>query len=278
MLEIILGLAAAAFYGAGDFCGGLATKRTTMLSVTVISQSAGLLLLVIVLHFFHGHFAASDYIWAILAGICGALGIALLYHALSIGKMGVVSPITAVLAATVPVVYGFVSGNRIAPVPSVGIAVALLAVVLISMSFEEGGTREFSTLGVKEAVASGLILGGFYVFLTHAHASVGLDQLFVSRIASIALLLVLAAATRTSLVPRNGTAPLIILSGAMDMSANILFVLAAFNGALAIAAVLTSLYPASTVILARIVLKERLQRVQLIGVAAALIGVALIAS
>lgn len=248
-----------------------------MLSVTVISQSAGLLLLIMVLPFFHGHFARSDYVWAILAGICGALGIALLYHALSIGKMGVVSPITAVLAATVPVVYGFISGNRIALLPTLGIVVALFAVVLISMSFEGGGVREFSTAGVKEAVASGIILGGFYVFLTHAHASVGLDQLFVARIASIAFLLLLAAASRTSLVPRNGTAPLILLSGAMDMTANALFVLAAYSGVLAIAAVLTSLYPASTVILARVILKERLQRIQLIGVVVALVGVALIA-
>src|SRR5271156_6861160 len=103
MIAIVLGLAAAGFYGAADFCGGLATKRTSIFSVTVISQAAGLVLLALLLlfipsHAFRGAAGPTDYAWGFAAGLCGGLGLALLYHALSIGKMGVVSPITAVLA------------------------------------------------------------------------------------------------------------------------------------------------------------------------------------
>ncbi|MHB8146908.1 MAG: EamA family transporter [Vulcanimicrobiaceae bacterium] len=278
MLSIVLGICAAAFYGGADFCGGLATRRTAMLSVTAISQAAGLVLLVAMLPLFPAHAHLADYLWGALAGICGGVGIALLYHALSIGTMGVVSPITAVLAASVPVAFGALRGDRLGIGQIVGIAVALVAVVLISSSTEADGTRELSTRGVKEAVASGLILGGFYLFLAHARPSMGLDPLVGARISSVLFLLLLAGVTKTDLRPRGGTLPLIVLCGLIDMTANALYLLATYNGQLAIAAVLTSLYPASTVLLARLVLKERLRLVQKMGVGLALIGVALIAS
>ncbi len=278
MIAVVLGILAAAFYGGADFCGGLATRRTTMLSVTVISQGAGLVLLLGLLPFFPARVHAADLGWAALAGICGGAGIALLYHALSVGTMGVVSPITAVLAAAVPVAFGAIRGDRLGLGQVLGIAIALVAVVLISSSTEADGTREFSTRGVKEAVASGLILGGFYLFLAHARPGMGLDPLVGARVSSVLVLVLLAAATKTGLRPRGGTLPLILLCGAMDMTANALYLLATYNGQLAIAAVLTSLYPASTVILARVMLKERLRFIQKLGVGLALVGVALIAA
>jgi drug/metabolite transporter (DMT)-like permease len=276
MNAIVLGLLAAAFYGSADFCGGLATKRTSIFSVAVISQAVGFALLLALLPFFPGHLTHAGLGWGMLAGICGGLGLALLYHALSIGKMGVVSPITAVLAAALPVVIGLARGERLSTFQVTGILVALIAVVLISLSTEEDGRIEFSTVGVREAIASGIVLGGFYTFLALGGKHDGLYPLVAARIGSVGFLILLALAMRRSMVPRNRTLPLIALAGAIDMTANALYVFATYAGYLSIAAVLTSLYPASTVFLARIVLKERLQMLQKVGVGCALVGVALI--
>jgi uncharacterized membrane protein len=278
VLSVLLGLLAATFYGAADFCGGLATKRTSIFAVAVFSQAVGFVLLIVVVAFVPAHVTLSDYGWGFASGICGAIGLALLYHALSIGKMGVVSPITAVLAAALPVVVGVaVRHEHLMLAQIVGIVVALIAVVLISMSHEENGQIEFATAGVKEAIASGLILGGFYLFLGLAHSDSGLHPLLAARVASVGLLVVVALIARSSFVPSNGTLPLVAFAGAIDMTANALYLIATHVGYLAVAAVLTSLYPASTVFLARVVLKERLALVQKIGVGLALVGVALIA-
>ena len=276
-MGIVLGLFAALFYGAADFCGGLATKRTSMLAVAIVAQAVGFGLILFALPFFPASAGATDYGWGLLAGVCGGLGIALLYHALSIGKMGVVSPITAVLAAITPVVVGVLRGERLAWYQGLGIAVALVAVVLISMSVDDDGRREFSTVGVKEAIFSGIVLGGFYTFLALAGKHAGLYPLVAARAGSVGFLILVALVMRKSMRPTNGTLPLIALAGAIDMTANVLYLLATYAGYLSIAAVLTSLYPASTVLLARIVLNERLQTVQKFGVACALAGVVLIA-
>lgn len=276
-MGIALGLLAAAFYGAADFLGGLATKRTSMFAVTILSQGVGFALLLAVVPFFPAHVVPVDYLWGALGGLCGGLGLALLYHALSIGKMGVVSPITAVLAASLPVVVGVVRGERLATLQMAGMVVALVAIVLISLSTEEDGRIEVSTAGVKEAVASGVILGGFYTFLALGGKGAGLYPLLGARCGSIALLVAVALVLRRPMVPSRATVPTIVLAGAIDMTANALYVLATFRGYLSVVAVLTSLYPASTVFLARVVLRERLQLQQKIGVACALAGVVMIA-
>jgi drug/metabolite transporter (DMT)-like permease len=209
--------------------------------------------------------------------VCAGIGIALLYHALSIGKMGVVSPITAVLAAALPLVAGVVRGDRISALQFLGIALAFIAIVLISVSFEEGGVREISTKGVKEAIASGVIIGGFFLFISFSSHAAGLTSLVTARLASIGILTIIGLSFRASLMPPPGTFWLVLFTGAIDMTANALFVLATYAGYLSIAAVLTSLYPASTVFLARLILNERLMTSQKVGVGLALAGVALIA-
>jgi len=276
-LGIVLGLLAATLYGSADFCGGLATKRSSMWSVTVLSQGIGFVLLFGVLPFFPGHATVADYAWGAAAGACGGLGLALLYHALSIGKMGIVSPITAVLAASLPVIAGSMHGEHLSTYQLAGIIIALLAVVLISTSHDGEGKFEFVTAGVKQAIASGLVLGAFYLLLAHAGSRAGLYPLVTARLASMLLLTVIALLARQSVRPAKGAMRLIVLAGGIDMMANALYVLATFHGYIAIAAVLTSLYPASTVILAWIVLKERLQTIQYTGLICALAGVLLIA-
>jgi drug/metabolite transporter (DMT)-like permease len=276
-VAILLGLLAAAFYGAADFCGGFATRRSGMLAVAVVSQAMGFLLLLAVLRFVPGNVTHAGVIYGLLGGACGGIGIALLYHALSVGKMGVVSPITAVLAAALPVIVGLARGDRLSAWQLLGIVVALIAVVLISLSTEPDGRFEFSTAGVREAIASGLALGGFYIFLALAGKGAGLYPLACARFGSIALLFIVALGLRRSIVPAKPTLPIVLFGGLIDMTANILYVLAAYAGYLSIAAVLTSLYPASTVFLARIILGERLSQLQKFGVGLALAGVALIA-
>lgn len=277
MATVVLSLFAALFYGAADFCGGLASRRTGVFSVAVLSQGAGLIVLLAILPFFPGHATSSDYLWGTAAGLCGGVGLALLYHALSIGRMGVVSPITAVLAAALPLGVGILRGEHLTVLQLCGIAVALGAIVLISISTEPDGAREISTAGVKEAIASGLVIGGFYLCISFAHPASGLHGLLAARIASTLFLALAALAMRSSLVPAGGTLGLILFGGTIDMTANALYVLATYNGYLSIAAVLTSLYPAGTVFLARAVLKERLALVQKFGVGLALAGVTMIA-
>ena len=272
-----MGLFAALFYGAADFCGGLATKRSAMVAVTLCSQAAGFALLLFTRPFLPAHAAASDYLFGALGGLCGGIGVMLLYHALSIGKMGVVSPITAVIAAALPLAFGVVRGEHLSALQVAGIGAAFIAIGMISFSSEDGGRREFSTAGVKEAIACGIALGGFYLFLSFTHPAAGLDNLIGARIGSIAVLLLAGLVTRAAFVPQRADWPLVLATGTLDMSANALFVLATFHGYLAIAVVLTSLYPASTVFLARIVLNERLRGMQKAGVVLALAGVVLIA-
>jgi len=269
-------LFAALFYGAADFCGGLATRRSAMLAVTLFSQAAGFVVFLIVRPLIPGHAVASDYVFGALGGACGGLGILLLYHALSIGKMGVVSPITAVIAAALPLGVGIARGEHLSGAQIVGLALALIAIVLISISEERRGTREIATAGVREALASGVAIGGFYLFLSYTHPAARLDNLIAARAASVGILLAIALVTRSQLRANRADWPLIAGAGLLDMTANALYVLATFNGYLSIAAVLTSLYPASTVLLARIVLSERLSGIQKAGVVFALAGVVLV--
>ncbi len=276
-MTIVLSLISAVLYGAADFCGGIAARRVAALSVALVSQTAGLIALLAIVAFLPGQPRPADYLWGALAGLSGGAGIALLYHALSIGKMGVVSPVTAVLAAVPSLIVGTVRGDHLAISQIAGIVLSLAAIVLISFSFEESGVRELSTRGLREALLAGLIIGGFFAFISQAHPSAGLYPLLAARTASVVVIGALALWTRSAPTRDPRMFWLIVAAGLIDILANACYVLATFMGALSIAVVLASLYPASTVFLARVVLKERLARSQWFGVALALAGVSLIA-
>jgi drug/metabolite transporter (DMT)-like permease len=277
-MTVVLALAAALAYGAADFCGGLATRRTRAAAVVIISQLGGFLVLAAAWLAFPagGRLSHDDLVYGLCVGLGGAIAITSLYAALAVGRMGVVSPITAVIGASVPVVTGFALGERPSTAAIVGVALALVAVVLVSIDAE---TRGFSlrSPGVVLALVSGLAIGASYVFLSLGRNDGGFDRLAIARVVSVGLLTAYALVRRQSLRPAPDALPLIFGAGALDMSANVLYVLAARAGLFAIAAVLTSLYPASTVLLARIFLHERLTRVQWCGVAFAACGVVLIA-
>jgi drug/metabolite transporter (DMT)-like permease len=277
-VAVLLALASAVVYGAADFCGGLASRRATSYAVVAVSQAAGLVVLLLLLPWLGGNATAGDLAWGAGAGLAGAIGLVLFYRALAEGVMSVVAPVTAVAAAAVPVLVGLAFGERLGVAAAVGIVLALVAVVLVAA---EGGLSSLLRARVGSltpALLAGASFGLFFVLLDRTHDDAGLTPLVGARVASVAFVLVLALATRQSLrIPRTAL-PIVVLAGVGDMTANGLFLLATQQGGqLAIVGVLASLYPASTVLLAQVVLRERLAGTQLAGLAAAVAAVALIA-
>ncbi len=278
-MAIFFSLLCAVVYGSADFCGGLATRRTALIAVVTLSQCSGLVLLLAVVPFFGGAPAASDWWWGAASGIAGGLAIALLYRGLAIGTMGIVSPITAVLAALVPVAFGTpVRGERPSALTFVGIAAAVVAVACVSASPGDGPRPERRAAfppGLLEAFGAGLLFGAFFIGLAQTHTAAGMLPLLAARFAASAMLLAgaLALGKARDLRVSPAALPLIILCGVLDGGANIFYVLAAHGGMLSVVAVLSSLYPAATVALAAIVLGERLTLVQQIGVGVAVAGV-----
>jgi drug/metabolite transporter (DMT)-like permease len=273
-VPIALALAAALVYGASDFLGGVASRRTSTISVVIWSQGLGLILLAIAVPIAGGHAFASDVEWGALCGVSGAVAIALLYRGLAIGTMGVVSPISAVLGAAIPLIFGIaLRGERPTWFAYAGIAAALLAIVCVSAAGRAGAQ------GVLEAMGAGVAFGAFFITLAQTRPEAGMIPLLAARVTSLVLLAGggLAFAGTASVRVARRALPLVLLCGTLDMSANILYILAAHHGLLALVAVLTSLYPAATVALAAIFLREHLGRLQWAGVALALGGAAAIA-
>ena len=283
-MAVILGLAAALTYGAADFFGGLVTRRTEVLGVVVWSQVAGSSLLLVAVPFVSlGDPTGDTVVWGIVAGICGAAGVTLFYRGLSLGRMSIIAPVTAVEAASVPVLFGLFTGERPNGLALTGVALALGAVALVSATPEKATERPssvragLSERGLVYAFGAGLGFGFFFITLREAGTDSGLWPLLIARGSSLGFALLVALAARRSLRPEPGTGRGIASAGILDVAANILYLAASRVGLLSIVAVLTSLYPVSTVVMARTFLGERLFRPQLVGLALALVGVVLIA-
>lgn len=262
--------------------GGLVSRRVNAICVVLISQLAGLALLAFALPFAGGAFASRALLWGAAAGIGGGGGVVFLYRGLARGRMSVVAPITAVEAAIVPVAYGLLTGEHPGSVALAGVVVALVAVALVSAPHAADvdvarGRSRLAQPGVADALVAGFGFGCFFIFLAHTGGATGLWPLVGTKLSSISLVVVAGVATRSSLRPAVGTTRAILTAGALDVAANVLYLLASREGLLSLVAVLTSLYPASTVILARVVLKERMSRPQLAGLVLVVTGVALIA-
>ena len=276
-MAILLGLGAALTYGAADFFGGLSTKRSNEFSVVVCSQVIGSALLLAALPFFlDASFTLEAFGWGMGSGLGGGLGVLLLYRGLALGRMSVVAPTTGVIAASVPVLAGLLLGERPGALSLIGVVVALIAVVLVSASPDQDGQRDGYS-GMREAVGAGLGFGGFFILLSLGGEDTGLWPLIGSRTASLGIVTLIALIMGRSLRPAAGSLRLIATAGILDVAANLLFLEATRVGLLSLVAVLTSMYPGATVVLARFVLHERLHRLQLVGLACAALGVALIA-
>ena len=276
-MAVVLALTSAVVYGTADFLGGLASRRTSVFGVVALSQFLGLLALVLLLPWLGGEVGVADVAWGAAAGMAGAVGLVVFFRALAAGVMSVIAPITAVTAAAVPVLVGLLGGDRIGPWAGAGIALALVAVVLVSAESGLSALRTAQRSNVVPALLAGAAFGLFFVLLDRTSADSGLTPLVAARIASMSLVVVLAVIRGHTLRVTRTALPLVALSGIGDMSANALFLLATQQpGQLAITGVLASLYPVSTVVLAQILLRERLGGAQLAGLGAAVAAVVLI--
>jgi len=280
-LAALLALLSSLSWGTADFLGGLASRRVGSLRVLSVSYPAGgVLITVLAVLFIPGVLSSDAVLVGVASGAVGAVGMGLLYAALSRGQMGIVSPITAVLSGAVPVVVGLVLGEALSTPVLAGIVTAGLAVILVSR--ESSSNKKTPTHAIALAIASGLAIGGYLSILGTAPDDSGIwvatiGRWFSSALVILALVVTLRRTRTTQSPPAAFPWSLALAAGALDALANAVFQLAAQRGLLAIVAVIGSLYPAATVLLARFLLNERMSRIQLVGVVLALFAAATLA-
>jgi drug/metabolite transporter (DMT)-like permease len=313
MISASLALLGAFVYGSADFLGGLAAKRLRSIVVTALASASGLVALVIALPVLGAVWTLHDVLWGILGGIFGVTAVALLYACLAIGPMSILSPLTAVVSAIAPMLWGLLlNGETLAPVGYVGLGVALVAVVLVGFIPGEKVVRP-SIRGLVMAVGAGIAIGAFLIVMDQTSDESGVVPIIMSRSTSVAVTVVvvvvlLFAARRrgdsasavwdasgsalgvtptghadlehTALPdeaalpasPRSRAIWLAIACGVVDASANAMMLVALRAGDLSIVSALTALYPAGTILLAAIVLRERVAAVQWVGLVLALMA------
>jgi drug/metabolite transporter (DMT)-like permease len=272
---VIFGLAASLCWGSGDFSGGLASRRAYAGSVVLADYAVGFVLLVtLALLWKEPVPAPADLLWGGLAGVVGVLGLLAFYSALARGKMGIVAPVSAVLTAGLPVLFSAFTAGLPTLLQLGGFVLAGLAIGLISRP--ERTTEPPQGMGL--ALLSGCGFGCFFILISRVHPAATFWSLAGARFLSIGVLLVLLRLRQRPLLPGMRVAPLVVLAGILDAIGNVLFVLAAHSGHLDVAAILSSLYPAATVGLSALVLRERVMRIQALGILLVLLAIPLISA
>jgi drug/metabolite transporter (DMT)-like permease len=268
-----LSVSSAAIWGSGDFAGGIAARRANVFRVVAVAHASGFFFMLAMAWATGEPIPSSPSLgWGLAVGVTGAFGIAALYKALAIGRMGVVAPVAAVITAVLPVLFALPSEGWPSRLQLLGFALALISIWLIA---RPGGHID-SRRGLGLAMLAGIMFGLFLVSGKQAGHYGVFWPLVVARASSTLLMLTIVAfSPRDPRSLRQALLP-ILLSGMCDSAGNALFIAATRHGRLDVAAVLSSFYPASTVILARLLLKERISRLQSLGIAAALVSVALI--
>lgn len=310
MLIALLGLTGALVYGAADFFGGLSARRISAVLTTAVTATAGLAVLLVTLPWLGGAWSASAIGWGALSGVTGALAISLLYACLAIGPMSILSPLTAVVSAIVPMTVGLLRGEAFAPIGYWALGLALLAVVLVGFVPEQGAVRP-SLRGILMAIGSGAAIGTFMILIDLTPEDSGIVPLLFNRgvnaaiMFAVVLLLWRIGARRVS-GASDGTAPadaasaggpvgftrralrpsaatvrtgllLAVAAGAVDAVANVFMLIGLRLGELSVMSVLVAMYPAGTILLAALVLKERIAPVQWVGLALAITAAGLLA-
>jgi uncharacterized membrane protein len=291
---IAFALAAAALFGSADFLGGVASRRAKAASVLVISAPAGVLVIFGAAMLSGAPFQTAGLGWALAAGAAGGAGLIIFYGALAAGPMSVVAPVSALVSTVVPVGAALAMGERASAAVYAGAALCLVAIVLVSLEGIPGGSggpgapvrpaataprHHVAARGLGYGAASGLAFGIFFLFIRNAGTSGVLWPVCMARVAGS--LIILGAAAWLGTRPAGPGAgrwvlPAAVAAGVLDASANVCYVLAARAGLFGMAVVITSLYPGITVLLARVVLGERMRAVQRIGLALAAAGVAMV--
>ncbi len=277
MTAIVLALGSSIAFGLTDFLGGLAARRAHIFLLGSLTQPFGLVVLLAVAPLTGGTMSSEVWLWGAVSGLGGAFAYVFLFRALAIGPMSVASPISALVAVVLPVLAGVVFGERLPALGWVGIVVGMVAIFMVSQVHEDA-PHPVSSQVVLLSFAAGVFISVFLVALERAPADSGLWPLVVVRIVTSVLLLSAAVASRVMSRPARDVAVLAIVSTLLDVTATAMFMLATREGLLTVVAVITALYPAATVIMARIVLKEHLQALQRYGLGLAVVSVAVLAS
>lgn len=282
-MPALLASLSAALFGVADFFGGLSARRIAAQWTTGIAQATGLVVIVATSLVVGGSPSSGDLVLGTAAGLCGGLGLTLFYWAMAQGPMSVVAPVSALVSALVPIVAGLVDGERPGPLAVAGILVALPAIAVISREPVEPATDggvgrrvRPSSLPLAAALLSGVGFGSFFTLISHTGDDSGVWPLAAARTAAVVLAAVLVLGARADAPTGHGTR-LAALAGLTDSTANVFYLFAARQGLLSVVGVIGAMYPAATVVLARVVLNERLARHQLIGLGAAALAVTLIA-
>ncbi|HND49306.1 MAG TPA: GRP family sugar transporter [Anaerolineales bacterium] len=277
MQSIILGLLSALSWGAGDFTGGLAARKVGAYRSVFYAEVIGVIFLFTVLLFTNEPLPDTRaQIFAILAGVFGTLGLMLLYHSMTLGLMSIAAPVSALLAAVLPVLVGVFTEGLPDVLTVIGFGFALLAVWLVSQS--EGGVKDILShlSDLKLPLLAGIGFGFYFVLMHQATRNGGaIWHMVFSRSGGMMLIIAYLLVTRSSWKIDLSAIPVISLNGILDLGGNFFFILAGQAGRLDVASVLSSLFPGATVLLAWIFLKERLNRNQWIGVVCALIAIVL---
>jgi drug/metabolite transporter (DMT)-like permease len=303
MLTVAVGLVSAFIFGAADFLGGLGSRRISPIRVTAIVGVTGFVVMLVLLPIVGGEWTQRTILLGVLSGICGAIAVTLLYASLAVGPMSILSPLAAVVSAIVPMTVGLLSGERLGLLGYVALGLALVAVVLVGFvpsggagrptkrgarlrSASAGAVRP-SLRGVLMAVGSGIFIGLFLVIMDQTPASSGIVPLVVNRGVNSIIMLTTVGVLALVAWRRQGVntltsgwragLPLAVGAGVLDAIANAGLLLGLRLGELSVISVLTALYPAGTIILAAIVLKERIAPVQYVGLALAITAGAMLA-
>jgi len=274
-MALLLALGSGLTFGVADFIGGLAAKRASVVRVTLLSQAIGLAVVLPLLAVLPGTPSLAAIVSGALAGLGGAIGLLAYLRALALGPMGVVAPLAGMVGVMVPVIVGLVRGERLSLLAAAGIVLGLVAIGVVAGGGSRTGERSAGGNGPLLALTAGVAFGVFFVLLDLTPTGSGVWPLVGARLSSLTLLGLLTAAVGGGW-PRRPTMPMVVATGALDMFANVLFLLATRAGLLTVSALLASLYPVVVVILARHVLAERLRRPQVLAVVLALVAIAAI--
>jgi drug/metabolite transporter (DMT)-like permease len=279
-LGVLLALGSALAYGLSDFLGGLLSRRTSAWAVALVAQSSSALCTLLAALFIGGSPHTADFAWALLAGIGSGTGACFLYRGFAAGRMSVVGPVSAVGAALLPVVVGALMGERPAPVVWLGVVAALPGIWLVSSTPQDPlAPAEGRPVagGLVDGVLAGIGFGVLFAALGQVPDSAGWWPLSLSQAVSVPSVLVLATVLGADWVPRGRTVRLAGFCGPLGATATGAFLLASQHGYLTVAAVVSSLYPASTVLLAAVLLHERIHRAQGVGLALCAVAVVCVA-
>lgn len=267
-----LALTAATCWGAGDFIGGIATRRSDAFRSVFIAYSVGLVaLLIIAVARAEALPSSADLGWGALSGLLGMVGVGCLYRGFATGRMGIVAPVSAVLASAIPVVFNALIEGLPENLQFVGFGVAVVGIWMLSRP-----ERLSRPDGLGMAVVAGLGFGGFFIALDQVGEDAVFWPLVAGRAAACTAMVIFALVTRRSVPLRESPLKLLTLAGLLDVAGNLFFLLAIQNGRLDVTAVLGSLYPAVTAILAMVIIKEHLTQLQRIGISAAVLAIVLI--